>query len=181
MTRQQLLFSTGLVLTVLFTGGCAKLFTDPPTAPLVVTETAPVLESAPMEIPVSESQDILDYFHGIQDWTPERFSAHLSALEKAYAVQPDDALRMRLAIALGFGRCADCKPARAISLFNEVRDTAGDGVTVALASLCIDLLEAKAKITATNRQLAKERKLVKELQQKLDALTLIEESLHQRE
>ncbi len=173
MSRRQGL-SIGLVLIALITGGCTKLYTELPPPP-VVEAPEPVL------VFISDSQGILDYFYGIQHWPLEDVDSHLSELEKAYATQPDEALRLRLAIVLGFGRCAECKPARAMNLFKEVRDTADDGASVVLADLCIDLLEARSSIAATNKQLVKEQQIVKELQQKLNALTLIEESLHQRE
>lgn len=181
MIVQRLLFSLVLASTILATGGCANLFIDPPTAPLIPPPEEKIPKLPPKPMPVSASQGILDYLYDIQDWTPERLDAHVAELENAYAVQPDEALRMRLAIALGFGSCPECKRSRAKNLFNEVLDTAQDGAALAMASLCIDLLEAKAKISATSRQLVKERTLANELQQKLDALTLIEESLHQRE
>ena len=170
MMYRRLPMLIGLTLSVLVAGGCTKLFTNtPPLAPVVIFA------------PVSESQGVLDYLHTIQNWPADRLEVHLEALEKAYAAQPDEALRLRLAIALGFGRCASCKSARAIKLFKAVRNTAEDGASVALAMLCIDTLEARANIAATKQQLAREQQQIRELQQKLDALTSIEESLHQRE
>lgn len=181
MIVQRLLFLLVLVLTILLTGGCASLFIDPPAAQVIEPPKKIIPALPPEPRPASASQGILDYLYDIQGWAPERLNAHVAELEKAYAVQPDEALRMRLAIVLGFGRCAECKQSRAKNLFDEVLGTAQDGAALAMASLCIDLIDAKAKISATNRKLVKERKLANELQKKLEALTLIEESLHQRE
>ena len=169
MMRRRLCMLLLVAQTALFVGGCANLRWEP------TQQVEPAEPVQPAE------QDILEQLRDVQQWSPEQFKAELPVLEADYANSPTVENRLRLALALGFGRCHQCDKRRALSLFTEAVDTGGDRPLAAFAALCVDLLETQAKIAAAGKQLAKEQARVEDLQQKLDALTSIEESLHQRE
>ena len=128
-----------------------------------------------------QEQVVLEQLHTVQQWSPGQFESELPVLEQAYVQQPTEVNRLRLAVSLGFGRCHKCDSARALKLFKATLESAQDDAVIALASLCIELLEAKAMITENNSALLNEQQRIIELQQKLDDLTSIEESLHLRE
>lgn len=135
---------------------------------------------ASMQWPPQE-QVVLEQLYTAQQWTPDQLESELPTLEQAFAQQPTTVNRLRLAVALGFGRCHTCDSARALTLFKETLESAQDDAVIALASLCIDVLEAKARIAENNAALLNGQQRINELQQKLDDLTSIEESLHLRD
>jgi len=126
-------------------------------------------------------QRVLEQVHSVKQWAPERLEGELPVLEQAYAQRPNTVNRLRLAVSLGFGRCHKCDSARALRLFKETLQSSQDNSVVALASLSIELLESKAMMAEKNSALVNQQQRINELQQKLNDLTLIEESLHLRE
>ncbi len=161
-----------LALVVLMMAGCAKLFTLP---------SEPSESRVSLVPQVSLEQRVLEQFHTVQKMSPEQFEIELPALELAYAQVPNTFNRLRLAVSLGFGQCQKCDSARALKLFKETLQSSQDDSVLALASLSIELLESKAMMTDKNLALANLQQQVKQLQQKLNDLTSIEESLHLRE
>ena len=126
-------------------------------------------------------QRVLAQYRSVQQWSPERFDIELPVLEQAYAKVPSIVNRLRLAVSLGFGRCRKCDPARAHELFKETLQSSQNNSVVALVTLALDLLEAQATIADKSSALLNQQQRLNELQQKLDDLTSIEESLHLRE
>lgn len=160
MNVWRILMSLALAVSALMVSGCASL---------------------PAEQVESAQQGILDHLSAVQQWPPEQLDTQLPVLESAYVQDPVTENRLRLAVTLAFGDCDKCDSVRALKLFKEEVEAGNYNASTAFASLCVDLLEAKANTVKASKDLAKERQKVKELQQKLDALTSIEKSLHLRE
>jgi len=131
--------------------------------------------------PVPESQDSLEQLGEIRQWSAARFVSELPVLEKNFSDDPSVGNRLRLAIALGFGECANCDPARAVELLQTLVASHTDGIEPELASLYLELLETRKMMAASQAQLLEQQRKLKKLQEKLEALTSIEESLHLRE
>ncbi len=126
-------------------------------------------------------QRVLEQYRSVQQWSPEQFDNELPVLEQAYVQVPSTINRLRLAVALGFGQCRKCDSDRALKLFNETLQASRNNSVVALVTLALDLLEAKATMAEKSSALQNQQQRLNELQQKLDDLTSIEESLHLRE
>ncbi len=172
MTSSRLFAQFNLALVVFMMAGCANLFTLPSES------SVPHVSLAPQ---VSLEQRVLEQFRTVQKMSPEQFETELPVLELAYAQAPNMFNRLCLAISLGFGQCQKCDSAHALKLFKETLQSSQDDSILALASLSIELLESKAMMTDKNLALANLQQQVKQLQQKLNDLTSIEESLHLRE
>jgi len=152
-----------LALLVLMMAGCAGLPSQQSVA-----------------LPVPAVQSVLEQFRTVQKISPGKINAKVPALELAYAQVPNTVNRLRLAVMLGFGQCQKCDSGRALKLFKETLESSSENSVVALASLSIELLELKAMIADKNSALLNQQQQVIQLQQKLDGLTSIEESLHLR-
>jgi len=153
-----------LVLAIFLMAGCARL-------PAV---SEPAVVSAPLELRV------LEQFHAVQKMSSQQFKSELPALELAYAQTPNTVNRLRLAVTLGFGRCQKCDSGRGLKLFKETLQSDPPDSVAGLAALSIELLELKVRLADKNSALLDQQQQVKQLQQKLDDLTSIEESLHLR-
>lgn len=126
-------------------------------------------------------QDVLGQYSEVQQRSAKQLESELPALENAYQRYPSDYNRVYLAVVLGFGDCGKCDRRRALKLFNETAESGRDVSMVTLASIFAELLETRARVDASSAQLQKEQQRIEELQQKLNALTSIEESLRSRE
>lgn len=157
-----------LVLLILMVAGCAGLTSVPSRQPV----------SIPSQLTVVQS--VLEQFRTVQKMSPKQLDSKVSALELAYTQVPNTVNRLRLAVAIGLGQCKKCDSGRALKLFQETQKSDQDKTVVALVSMVIELLESKAMIVDKNTALLNQQQQVKQLQQKLDDLTSIEESLHLR-
>jgi len=156
-----------LALLVLMMAGCAGLTSMPSQQPVASPQLSLV-------------QSALEQFRMLQKMPPGKIDRQLPALEQAYAQDPDAVNRLRLAVSHGFGKCKKCDSGRALKLFKETLESTPEDLVAALASLSIDLLESRAMIADKSSALLNQQQKVKQLQQKLDDLTSIEESLHLR-
>lgn len=126
-------------------------------------------------------EGVLGQYSEAQLRSSAQLEYELKALEKSYHRYPTDYSRVRLAVVLGFGACGKCDRARALKLFNETVQSGRDASMITLASIFSELLEARTRAVTHSVQLQQQRQHIDALQQKLDALTSIEESLHARE
>ncbi len=173
-----------LAVSVLANSGCSFLRPEQvevESEEPVVYDRLSIDEPLPSEPEASVELILLDHLSDVQQWSPEQFDAQLPILENSYLHAPVTENRLSLAVTLGFGDCDKCDSTRALELFKEELESGSDERSIVFAALCVDLLEARANTIKAKKDLAKERRKVKGLQQKLDALTSIEESLHQRE
>ncbi|ALP52554.1 hypothetical protein Tel_04995 [Candidatus Tenderia electrophaga] len=176
------LITWGIVLwSSLLLAGCSGL-------PLWLETPEAKRNPAASVAPLTAEQAVLQQFAWVQRAAAEQLERELPALEEVFALQPVERHRLRLAVTLGFADCRGCDRQRAVELFQQSQREAEEDTTRTLAAMFLDLLETRTQLEARGTELARQRQAAQALQQqlgalqeKLDALTSIEESLHQRE
>ncbi len=168
MKVRYLFVRLNLAVLVFIMAGCVHLPPVPSPPPVSLSPQLSLLRS------------VVEQLHTAQKMSPEKITAELLALEQAYARMPNVHNRLRLAVSLGFGKCKKCDSDRALKLFKKTPESNQENLVVALVALSIELLESKAVIEEKDSGLLRQQQQVKQLQQKLDDLTSIEESLHLR-
>ncbi len=180
-------------------GGCSynpwATFPDRPLEkPPAASSGKPAEQAPPAPPPVVKRRD-LDWKR-IMEWIASGDVAHQRAivakLEQKLEAEPSPDLRLKLAFMLGFseGRVRD--PARALTLYKQIdqpqREALRRKTLPALASVMLERLQAdrgkiwwlKKDVERLSADLKKSQAQVQTLEEKLRAITSIEESIHQR-
>lgn len=149
---------------------------------------------------------LLEEYRRVHGWSAAETETGVKERESLHAQAPSGTSRLRLALALGFGKGGAIDTGRALQLLDETARTAATHSYEALfAEVFAGILrarlqsesrasaaearagaaEAKAsaaetKLNALNRQLEGERERAAELEKKLEALKSIEKSLRKR-
>ena len=129
---------------------------------------------------------LLDDYKQALDGSAAQNEAVLKEREQSYAQAPTDQNRMRLAIALGFGKGTAVDTRRALQLFDDESNVVGvlhsDDARLAglFAAVLRERLQNAVKVADAAKQMESERLRADELQKKLDALKSIEKSLRKR-
>jgi len=150
----------GTILCLAFFGGCGVL---PET---VTQEPAPTVQP---ERPMSDVESLLLYYRHIGRLKEGQLSRELEISRRAYAREPSDFNRVRLAMLFGLPDTSLTDSARAVELLEPVAKNA-TGEFSALAALLVAQLHQRRQLDAT----------VQDLQQKLDALKSLERSMMER-
>ena len=127
------------------------------------------------------SQTLLDEYRLVDEWGVEESQQKIATLEKIYRQYPTNENRLRLAVVLGFSKGHSSDTKRALNLFEKTVASAPNTSTGTLAGIFIELLNTRKDLSGTRWALRKERQKVGSLEEKLQALTSIEKSLHLRD
>ncbi len=150
----------GMIFCVGLLAGCAEL---PDTA---TQKPAPTVER---ERPISDVESLLLYYRHIGRLKQGQLNRELEISRRAYAREPSDFNRIRLAMLFGLPDTSLTDDARALELLEPLAKN-GSGEFSALASLLAEQLRERKRLDAT----------VQDLQQKLDALKSLERSMMER-
>ena len=148
-----------IVCLALFGGGAGL----PDT---VKQEPAPTVQR---ERPISDVESLLLYYRHIGSLKEGQLGRELEISRRAYAREPSDFNRMRLAMLFGLPDTSLTDNARALELLEPVAKNAS-GDFSALAVLLAAQLHERQRLDAS----------VQDLQQKLDALKSLERSMIER-
>ncbi len=130
---------------------------------------------------VHTNQTLLDEYRQLGSWSPDETDAKLKDLQEAYDRYPTDENRLRLAVVLGFGKGGNAEQDHALELFKDTVVSSPNSTTGTLSGIFIELLNTRKHLSGTRWALKKERQKVGSLEEKLEALTSIEKSLHHRD
>ena len=123
--------------------------------------------------------------HETRAMTPEQRQVTLELWEQEYGNKPGISNRLRLALLLAAGDESIRNPARALELLEGVEpelDNAGDRELIVMLRYFIDeQLTAAATINDLKKLTQQKNRQIKELEEKQQALTNIEQNIQQRE
>ena len=144
--------------------------------------------------PLPPSQiSLLEEYKAVRGWSAVQIENAVKEYEQRYAQTPSDMNRVRLALALGFGKSVATYPTRAIQLLDETAKNATTSPSDAtlFAEVFAEILKeqfhnesklgiAEARINTLTKQVESERTRADELERKLEAIKIIEKSLRKR-
>jgi len=123
--------------------------------------------------------------HETRAMTPEQRQVTLELWKQEYSNRPSLSNRLRLALLLAAGNDSIRDPERALELLIEIDpepENAGDRELIIIVRQFIDeQLKADVTINDLKKLTKKKNKQIKELEQKQQALTNIEQNIQQRE
>lgn len=155
---------------------------------------------ANMNLHPSSQRTLLEEYKQVSGWTVAQTELAVGERERLYAASPAGINRMRLALALGFGKGKAVDVKRALRLFDGIAKNPNDhtpeqllfaemlaGVLkdqgqaeVRIGSAEAKLNAAETKVSTVSKQLENERSRADALAKKLEALMSIEKSLQKR-
>lgn len=155
----------------------------------------------------SSQTTLLEDYRQVRSWSAVQTETGVRERDQLYAQEASGMNRLRLALALGFGKGAATDSKRALQLFDESAKAVGvmhsnealfaevfagvlkerlqSEAKISAAEVKVNAAEAKSsaaetKISTLNRQVESERGRADELEKKLEALKSIEKSLRKR-
>ncbi len=162
---------------------------------------------ANMNLHPSSQRTLLEEYKQVSGWTAAQTELAVGERERLYAASPAGINRMRLALALGFGKGKAVDVKRALRLFDGITKNPNDHtpeqllfaemlagvlkdqgqaeVQIGSAEAKLSTAEAKlstaeTKVSTVSKQLENERNRADALAKKLEALMSIEKSLQKR-
>lgn len=139
----------------------------------------------PVTLRVDDAAYWLEEWHRLIELPRDEFAQTLQTREQEFVRSQDPRTRLRLVLLLAEGPAQVRDPARALTLLKGLDKVRASDSARALAALLTQILreqvDAGDKISKLKRDLALADARVKELEQQLQELTNIEQSIQQRE
>ncbi len=158
---------------------------------VVIAACQPITVQHHDEGPIPVSVRVDDTAYWLEEWRqvsqlPEiQFKLALKNREQEFERKPDPRTRLRLALLLATGPAPERDQSRALVLLKGMDDAGASESAGALAALITQMIEEQLwsgeKITELKGELGTADARIDELEQQLQALTNIEQSIQQRE
>ena len=139
----------------------------------------------PVSVRVDDTAYWLEEWRQVSQLSEIQFKLALKNREQEFERKPDPRTRLRLALLLATGPAPERDQSRALLLLKGMDDAGASESAQALATLIMQMIEEQLwsadKITELKGKLGNADARVDELEQQLQALTNIEQSIQQRE
>ncbi len=139
----------------------------------------------PVTVRVDDTAYWLEEWHQVSQMSDIQFKLALKNREQEFERKPDPRTRLRLALLLATGPAPERDQERALVLLKGMGDDAASESAQALAALVAQMIEEQQwsgdKMTELKGKLKEADARIEELEQQLQALTNIEQSIQQRE